>query len=243
MIYDVFLYCGEEEMMDLRIAELEGDVDVFVVVESSRTFRGDRCSPNDRTATLDMDSNVRRLMVNPPAFTQPWAAEAFVRQQALLGMPELKADDIVTIADVDEIPDVRNIGKTGTHAMNCFIYSMRNRNLNRLMCSVTVTGEELLAGRSLQDIRNDRARRPLLDGGWHLSFFGGAEAVSRKIKSFSHHEFDQPVFTDPYAIRIRMERGIDPFDRIEDEKYERLSEVPRYRPRTFDSFKDFLDPA
>ena len=44
-VVDVFMYMDEAEIVELRMHELDGVVDVFVVVEATRTFSGRPRSP------------------------------------------------------------------------------------------------------------------------------------------------------------------------------------------------------
>jgi hypothetical protein len=50
--------------------------------------------------------------------------------------------------------------------------------------------------------------------GWHFSFFMSTEDIQRKIKSFSHTEFDLPHITDTAEIRRRIHEGLDVFSRV-----------------------------
>jgi len=51
------------------------------------------------------------------------------------------------------------------------------------------------------------------DAGWHFSYLGGAEAVIRKIESFSHQELNNEKIKEYYRIQRCVDLGLDPFDR------------------------------
>ena len=51
------------------------------------------------------------------------------------------------------------------------------------------------------------------DGGWHFSYLGGAEAVIKKIESFSHQEFNNAEVKEHVRIERCIDLGLDPFDR------------------------------
>lgn len=213
MIYDTFLYDGEEEMLKLRIETLKDVVDIFVAVIGQKTFRG---LPKQDT----YDPHYHKLRVtwlNLPSFHDPWLSEFWHRNHALTVMPDLKPSDIVLIGDVDEIPDPANVSHLGAHCMEFYYYSARWSKGCKWIGTVGVLGETLLSGMLPSNLRMMKDELPRIQGGWHLSyFFMDAIAIREKIRSFSHSEFDKPEFTDLESIQTRMNQGLDLFDRGED---------------------------
>ena len=51
------------------------------------------------------------------------------------------------------------------------------------------------------------------NGGVHLSYFGGVEAIQRKLDSTAHVEYSTDHFKDPERIRKAIEEKKDLFDR------------------------------
>jgi len=51
------------------------------------------------------------------------------------------------------------------------------------------------------------------DGGWHFSYTGGYEAIAKKIRSFSHQEFNEAAYTSADHIKRCIARGDDLFGR------------------------------
>jgi beta-1,4-mannosyl-glycoprotein beta-1,4-N-acetylglucosaminyltransferase len=51
------------------------------------------------------------------------------------------------------------------------------------------------------------------EAGWHFSYLGGAQAVIKKIESFSHQELNNAKVKEYSRIERCIELGLDPFDR------------------------------
>ena len=51
------------------------------------------------------------------------------------------------------------------------------------------------------------------DGGWHFSFLQSPEDIAKKIKSYSHGEFNTEHNTNEEMINKKIKENIDIFDR------------------------------
>lgn len=110
----------------------------------------------------------------------------------------------IILSDVDEIPDLNGFADAlddDDNAVNAAIawkqtlfYYWVNLKCwewtGSVSCSLKTLREQF--HNDLQYLRNRRheiVRRAYMDGGWHFSFLGGAEAIREKILSFSHTEY------------------------------------------------------
>lgn len=59
--------------------------------------------------------------------------------------------------------------------------------LDRVACDRYTVASEC-AGRCIQKVRFLEPTRRIANGGWHMSYLGGAEAIKRKLRSFPHVE-------------------------------------------------------
>ena len=69
----------------------------------------------------------------------------------------------------------------------------------------------------------------IYNGGWHFSFLKTPENIAKKIKAYSHQEFNQEKYTDIKNIEEKINNNQDIFDRNYD--YKRISldgEFPDY---------------
>lgn len=226
MIYDTFLYDGEEEMLSLRIATLKDVIDVFLPITGTRTFRG------IKKPSIPWHPGLPSHLVEIPSFTDPWLAEQWHRNDVLASMQELQPEDIVLIGDVDEIPDPENVTKLGAHEMEFYQYDALRVHPQKWIGTVGMSGRSILDGMLPSVVRMNKDRVvPRIQGGWHLSyFFMDPVRIAEKIRSFSHSEFDRPEFTDLESILTRMNQGLDLFDRGPDFDCVRLEEPSDYLP-------------
>ena len=88
-----------------------------------------------------------------------------------------------------------------------------------------------------------KPRQPQLiyDGGWHFSFLKNPKGISKKIKSYSHSEYNKPEFTDENKIEERIKKRMDIFDR--NYKYEKIKlddTFPEYILEQKNRYKDWI---
>ena len=68
-----------------------------------------------------------------------------------------------------------------------------------------------------------------------------SEDISKKIKSYSHSEYNKPEFTDEKKIKERIRNRVDIFDR--DFKYERVDlddTFPKYILENLSKYKNWI---
>ena len=79
------------------------------------------------------------------------------------------------------------------------------------------------------------------NGGWHFSYLQKAENISKKIKSFSHGEFNKDHIINEENIRTKIEKGEDIFEREHKiKKIEMDSSFPEYILKNKDKLKDWI---
>lgn len=192
----------ELDMLECRLTEME-DYDVtHILVESFVTHRGDP-KPlyylDSQGRFARWKDRIRPVVVYESAFRPdagPWEREHIQRNMAWASMkPE--PDDLVLIADVDEIPSrevLEHRPFTAARIMQrCACFAV-----DWLWPALEPTGvlvrADLLGGRSLGDARDNRGSFPAIDnGGWHLSWMGGREAHLAKLAAHCHVEQDVPL--------------------------------------------------
>lgn len=218
MIYDLFPIFNELDMLMLRMTELASVPDVLhVAIEGSITNRGaakpfhvaDWCMEHglpDRlvvlSQTLDPDPD-------------PWVVERQQRDRLLSALGEMidmDDDDLILSCDVDEIPRAAALPLIVEHtAKGPAALAMRHHWYGPgwidpepwVKAGAFRWGDQ---PDSLSADRVDGRRRVVHGAGWHLSWFGGLQAVLLKLASFSHAEYD----TETVRARVAddMERGV-----------------------------------
>jgi beta-1,4-mannosyl-glycoprotein beta-1,4-N-acetylglucosaminyltransferase len=108
MIYDCFTFFNELELLELRLHELAGVVDRFVLVEATQTHTN-RPKPlfyRENRARFDafQDKIIHVIVDDLPVSTDPWLPENFQRNCIARGLTGCRPDDFVLVSDLDEIP-------------------------------------------------------------------------------------------------------------------------------------------
>lgn len=116
MTYDTFLFFNEFELLELRLRELSGVVDRFVLVESPRThsrqpkplwFAENRARFQefaDRIIHVVVQDDPQVLATWEPRGRRRFAIEDHDRRSMSRGLTGCRPDDIILTGDVDEIP-------------------------------------------------------------------------------------------------------------------------------------------
>ena len=211
-VFDCILFNQEHDMLECRLSEIGDAVDKIIVVESTTTFMG---QPKPHGIDLDRfykwRDKIHYETYEPNPNQLGWAAEHAQRNHLFVALQQFspEAQDIVTVADCDEIwnPIDINLLKLGWHG-----YIMQRMVMSaywRLTDEITmVAGPYGQRTGGAQHIRSNRERLPNLNSGWHVSWMGGPEWAANKMRSFSHQDL---MVDDPegfMAENYRIGRSI-----------------------------------
>lgn len=195
MIFDCFLYAGEADMLATRLHELEHVVDWFVVVEAAETFQGGK-----RDTSEIKHPKVLHVIADLPS-GDAWTREAAQREQIRDGLDMLHAGpyDTIVLSDVDEIwspsvPVSRLPGPFSILELRMYVYNFGFQHPDPwpgpVVCKVKdLPPASLGTFQALRSVRLHPKPHRVPNAGWHLSWFGGSDARTRKLRSFSHTEF------------------------------------------------------
>jgi beta-1,4-mannosyl-glycoprotein beta-1,4-N-acetylglucosaminyltransferase len=232
-IVDAFIFYNELDMLQYRLSLLYDIVDHFILVESTRTFIG-KSKPlyyqENRERFSRFQDKIVHVVVDDlrehPSKQEVWDNERFQRNCIDRGIRQLSLDsrDIIIIGDVDEIPDDstlltlqrQNVRVEYANLLQDFYYynltckNAQKWHLAKLCCYEYYVD---VLQRTPQKCREIIANQHVKLGGWHLSYFGGAQFIRNKIENFSHQEFNSPEFTDIERIDEKIKKGEDLFSR------------------------------
>jgi hypothetical protein len=210
-VVDAFIFHDEFELLDIRLRELDGVVDRFVIVESPWTFQG-TAKPLHLRAHIERVAPWRDRIVLVTAEQRQgglaWDQEAYQRDCILAGLDGIGNEDIVLLSDVDEIPRrdaLAAVRASGLLASRLNRLGMDHYKffLNFRANTVWEMAAALPAG-LLRRLRPNAARFLNMKGGrefdglidragWHFSTMGGAAAVLKKVGTYSHVEIRDRV--------------------------------------------------
>jgi beta-1,4-mannosyl-glycoprotein beta-1,4-N-acetylglucosaminyltransferase len=107
-VYDCFTFFNELDLLELRLTELSGLVDRFVIVEAPVTFMGKPkplyYADNRERFAAFRDRIVHVVVDDLPAGINPWAREVAQRDAIARGLSEARPNDRIIVSDLDEIP-------------------------------------------------------------------------------------------------------------------------------------------
>jgi len=239
MIVDCFTFFNEYDILEGRLEYLYNTVDFFVVVEADLTHSGNHKELNflnnmsryknylDKVLyfPVHIDAGKYSFGARPEVcdFSNPqWQVENAQRNHISTALDFFPKDTTVIISDVDEIPSISGITRAESMlnqkpaislTQQMFYYNFRQCQVAPWKGTV-VSKNSTVKSRNPQWFRDNRNILPsLLNGGWHLSYWGDIDAIQTKINNFAHQEFNTDKFKDPNYIKQQIESGQDLFGR------------------------------
>ena len=221
MNYDVFPFFNELDLLELRLTELDGVVDRFVISESDITFSGKRKPMHFHDNRKRFDRWRHKIIYHPVrdmvlTTDQPWHREEAYRD-VIRDIIQPAPDDKITFTDADEIPHPgvyeKFNPKDGLCALDMMflMYYLNGRVYERWAFGKIVSGLYWNQCTHLNAIRFDGAPWHLwwtngtliFPGGWHFSWLGDRAKRMLKARSTAHcndrecHDFLRKLKTDP----------------------------------------------
>jgi beta-1,4-mannosyl-glycoprotein beta-1,4-N-acetylglucosaminyltransferase len=108
-LYDCFTFFNELDILDIRLAELAGVVDYFVLAEATRGFTG-KPKPLHYADNAARYGAYRHKIIHvvvddlPADAPDAWRREYFQRNAIARGLGGAAEDDVIMLSDADEIP-------------------------------------------------------------------------------------------------------------------------------------------
>ena len=216
MIYDVFSYNGERDILDIRLNVLYPYVDKFIIVEFDETFSGKKKPKHllkdwnkDWVKFLDKidyahitkseyskyedlaDTSPNVPKGGPAHWRQEFCQKESIRD-TLLG---LRDEDIVFIGDVDEIWNPEQFKGSITPCklkLKVYSYYLNNRSTEEFWGTIVAQYKDI-KGKCLNHLRTNDLPRTQLEFGWHWTSMGGYENVKKKLTdSYTSDSYASP---------------------------------------------------
>jgi len=266
-IYDCFQFFDEENILDLRLNILNEFVDFFIIVESTSDHQGNSKKLNfDSIKFKKFNNKIIYIVVDDTAeaVKKPhlWGeslVEQHQRNSIMRGLKNCYDDDLIILSDVDEIPDLNKLNifdkknKYAVFSQKMFSYKINllNETENSWHGSKICLKKNLKSPQWLRDLkfkkyplwRIDKPRNLQIieNGGWHFNYLQSPASISKKIKSFSHGEFNTINFINHKNIEKKINMGIDIFNRgISYKKVQLDDSFPKYIIENKEKFKEWI---
>ena len=264
-VIDCFTFYNEMDLLKYRLNLLHNIVDYFIIVESTHTHVGKEKKlffnenkhlfENFRNKIIHIivddfpykNYNVN-INIHNNIHNNVWKNEQFQRNAISRGInyiEDLSQDDVIIISDLDEIPDPYTLNKIkqgdiivdiNTLEMDFYYYNLNTRMSSKWsLCKIISYKKYNELNIGCDDIRKTQCYN-ILNGGWHLSYFGDKYFIQNKIQNFAHQEFNNSNYTDLYKIENRIKQSNDLYDRINC-KIEKIKiENNTYLPPDYDKY-------
>lgn len=255
MIYDVFNFFNELELLEIRLHELDDYVDRFVLVESTSTFQNNPKKlyyEENKEQFKQWHHKITHVIIDDsPQTTDTWAVETFQFNAATRGLQDLKPNDTVIWCCADEIANKNAVQQNRGGApkmlmmtgcsiyMNCWHANMPLWTGGRL-----VTGKQWIESNNQYDsFRKHWLGHHVLDGGWHFCNLGDVERLKLKFQSYAHKELNNDHFLG------KLQKSIDGAGNLYfEETQERMSvlpwdRMPKYIVENKQKFRHLLLPS
>jgi hypothetical protein len=231
-IYDCFTFYNEFDLLELRLRELYDHVDYFVLVEADQTFQNNN-KPFYYRDNIDrfepwLDKILSVSLTNMPANTDTWGRERFQRDAILNGLSDADENDIVMISDVDEIPRTKTVQqlRASTQSIWGFRMPLFNFKFNYMMHTkdfYSVWSGAVRRGllKSPEDFRrmrhvlnqcpynfSDDNVQVIEHAGWHFTYLGDENFISKKIQSYAHAEANTPENIQQLDVSSSIAAGV-----------------------------------
>ena len=221
-IYDCFQYFNEDHIVDLRMNILDEYVDYFVISESNKTHQG-----KDKKINFNLNNFPKfkdKIIFVVAEYDQvinfqkhtggESPIEQHQRNSLIEGIKKASQDDLIILSDSDEIPDLTKLSKIKKNkkfivfSQKMFMYKLNLQNLSESnWMGSRITKKKYL--KSMQEFRNlkfknypfwrvDKYDQQIIYGGWHFSYLQTPEQILKKVKSFSHGEFNKENFNEKH---------------------------------------------
>ena len=235
-IYDCFQYFNEDHMVDLRMNILDPYVDFFVISESTKTHQGHNKKINFDIKNFPQFKDKIKFLVadydKKINFENHTGGESIIEQHQrnylINGLKDASPEDLIILSDSDEIPDlskIKNINRNKkfiAFSQKMFMYKLNLLNVEESgWIGSKITKKKNIS--SMQDLRNlkfknypfwriDKGHLQIIEGGWHFSFLQTSDQILKKIKSFSHGEFNNSLLNEN-SIEEKILKNEDIFGR------------------------------
>ncbi len=238
-IYDCFQFFNEEHILELRLNILDEFVDFFVITESTCDHQGKTKKLNFQPEKFNkFRKKIIYIVVEDTAEIikkeHNWGeslVEQHQRNSIMKGLKKSSDEDLIILSDVDEIPNLKKLhlfdkkNKYAVFSQKMFNFKLNllNENESNWHGSKMCLKKNLKSPQWLRNLkfkkypfwRIDKPKNLQIieNGGWHFAYIQTAENISKKIKSFSHGEFNTSDFTDEKKIEEKIKLYKDIFNR------------------------------
>ena len=214
------MFRDELDLLACRLDQLDGKVAGHILVESTLTHTGLPKPLHYAASGLAYPQVTHVVVEDMPDHPDPWAREHHQRAATWRGLDAAGAsrEDVILLCDLDEIPSDAALEAAAGLNMDrpavafaqrpfAFAVDYEFATYQQLTSVAVLAGHARDFGLELYQIRDARDYYPAVqDGGWHFSWLGGPEAITRKTAASCHPD-QVPSILECNARGMLYEKG------------------------------------
>lgn len=204
-VYDCFQFFNELDILEIRLNELNSEVDHFVLVEAEMSHQ---C----KSKPLYFQENKNRfekfldkiihVVVSSSDFKSNdfWYNENLQRNRVLAGIQNASDGDFIVISDLDEIVSSSSLNHIKNNftqdayifEQNLYLWYLNTRVKDYKWINAGICKKKHLEKIGTQSFKNNslcKTFSKIQNGGWHFSYIGDEEKIKVKLENFAHAEF------------------------------------------------------
>jgi beta-1,4-mannosyl-glycoprotein beta-1,4-N-acetylglucosaminyltransferase len=237
-------FLNELDVFEIRLAELDSVVDIFVIAEATQTHSGiprELVFPENKERFAPWIEKIRYIPVDFPPGLAEWDKERYQRDALGAGLVGLEPNDVVLVSDLDEIPrrEVVHMDVKRPFSMSFPIHPYRLDwrwdSLEDGYCRCTVSSgsklqrrhdgfyagvHEIIVPTVFPDVRKNEHTHLVGEFGWHFTYIGDADQILAKAASIADDWVKGAG--SPESAQAAIDNGTDVFGR----GYRTASKVP-----------------
>lgn len=262
-IYDCFQFFNELDILEIRLNELDSQVDYFVIVEAELSHQL-KPKPlyfkeNKERYSKFLDKIIH-LVVPADKFVSNNIEsfghhnDSIQRDYLRHGIKNADDEDFIMISDLDEIVASERVkefknskyweeGVPVIFEQKLYFWYLNTRAdgyrwINSGMCMKKDL--DFFGTRGFKDNKTCLAFPRIKNGGWHFSYMGSHQHVKNKLDNFAHTEFGHLTSDE---LKVFREKLIDPLGRTNegiDLVIDPINTMPVYVQNNIEKFKDYI---
>ena len=265
-IYDCFTFNDENELLEIRLNELNNYVDFFVIIEFGETHQGTKKLKSiDKKIISKFGDKIRYFFFDRfEKNMSVWQKENYQRNKILEGLKDSSDDDIIIVSDVDEIP---NLHKFNFSNVKNYIYAFSQIHT---MYKFNIIRREKWFGSKLCRKKNFKSPQWLRsvkvhkkynfyridkifsktyyknfkivnDGGWHFGWLKTPSEIIKKINSYAHEEHNNSLNNNLDYINKCIKNNLSFLDNKDELLLEKkLDFLPSYINQNLNKFSKWI---
>ena len=276
-IFDCFMFYDEELLLDIRLNVLDEYVDYFVIVESKFFHNGKKrdlkfdidkykkfkdkivyiVHASEPKGIIKLDINDNEDIKSYKLIFNAHLRENDQRNHINQGLAGARANDLILVSDVDEIPNFNSINLSKiNNQIVIFQQEIFYYKFNRYLSDFTWHGtkackkKKLISPQWLRNIKNKKFSFWRLDtlfsmnkyinkvfipnGGWHFSNIKNADDIELKLKSYLHHRDYEAEELGNDKIKELIKNNETIYDMFGDKKSKKYGNSTRKKLSKYD---------